>query len=152
MEFFGYHVLPYAAALAFAAGLGWRVWLWLRAPQPWQVALMPAPRRRPGVWARLGRELMASPSLWRGQRALWLGSGLFHLCLLLVLAKHLRLVLNPVPEWVVWLQGPGAWAGGLLPLALLYLLARRLSDDRLDRKSTRLNSSHNPASRMPSSA
>jgi nitrate reductase gamma subunit len=137
MEFFGYHVLPYVAALASAAGLGWRVWLWWRTPQPWQVVLMPAPRRLPGVWARLGRELMASPSLWRGQRALWAGSGLFHLCLLLVLLKHLRLVLNPVPDWVVWLQAPGSWAGALLPLTLLYLLARRLADDRLLLLSTR---------------
>jgi nitrate reductase gamma subunit len=137
MEFIAYHVLPYAALLVFAGGLGWRVWLWLRAPQPWQVALMPAPSRWSGVWARLGREVLASPSLWRGQRPLWAGSGLFHACLLLVLAKHLRLVVNPVPDWLVWLQGPASWAGALLPLALLYLLARRLSDDRLLLLSTR---------------
>jgi nitrate reductase gamma subunit len=137
MDFLLYHLLPLAALLIFAGGLAWRLRLWLRTPQPWQVALMPAPRRLPGVWARVGREILASPSLWRGQRALWAGSGLFHVCLFLVLAKHLRLVINPVPEWVLWLQAPGAWAGVLLPLTLLYLLARRLADDRLLLLSTR---------------
>jgi hypothetical protein len=36
--------------------------------------------------------------------------------------------------------------------AVAGLLGEALADQRLDRKSTRLNSSHNPASRMPSSA
>jgi threonine synthase len=39
-----------------------------------------------------------------------------------------------------------------LAFAILSRLADDIPADDLDRKSTRLNSSHNPASRMPSSA
>lgn len=137
MTFLIYHLLPYAVLLVFLGGLGWRAYLWLRAPEPMQIALLPASPRRAGAWGRTAWELLASPSLWRGDRWLWAGAGLFHLCLLLVALKHLRLFINPVPGWLVWLQAPGAWAGELLPLALLFLLLRRLAGPRLLMLSTR---------------
>ena len=40
----------------------------------------------------------------------------------------------------------------LLPMLIAYTGGKQVGGDRGDRKSTRLNSSHNVASRMPSSA
>jgi len=67
----------------------------------------------------LRRLLMVNP-------ALWIGEWVFHASLFMVLVRHLRYLMNPVPAWVVWAQTPGWIAGFLLPAALLYILAIRL--------------------------
>lgn len=66
-----------------------------------------------------GRLLMGNP-------ALWIGEWVFHASFLLVLVRHLRFFLNPVPAWVWSLQTPGLIAGFILPLSLLYVLIIRL--------------------------
>jgi len=58
--------------------------------------------------------------------ALWIGEWVFHTTLLLVLLRHLRYFMHPVPAWVVWTQTPGWIAGFFLPAALLYILVIRL--------------------------
>ena len=58
--------------------------------------------------------------------ALWIGEWVFHASFLLVLARHLRFFLNPIPLWVWFLQTPGLLAGYVLPLSLLYILIIRL--------------------------
>ena len=58
--------------------------------------------------------------------ALWVGEWVFHAALFVVVLRHLRYFMNPVPAWVVWAQTPGWIAGFLLPAALLYILAVRL--------------------------
>lgn len=130
-RFLLYCVLPYAAAGVCLGGLGWRVYTWAATPAPLKVPLTPGPAGRLGALGRVGWEALASPSLWRGERALWVGGGLFHICLGLVLLRHLRFFLTPVPAWVTWLGWPETLAGYLLPLALLYLLMRRLGSERM---------------------
>jgi len=58
--------------------------------------------------------------------ALWVGEWVFHASFPLVLARHLRFFLNPIPPLVWYLQTPGLIAGYLLPLSLLYILIIRL--------------------------
>jgi nitrate reductase gamma subunit len=58
--------------------------------------------------------------------ALWIGEWTFHAALFVIILRHLRYFMNPVPAWVVWAQTPGWIAGFLLPGALLYILAIRL--------------------------
>ena len=67
----------------------------------------------------LGRVFIVNPTLWIGE---WV----FHASFLLVLVRHLRFFLNPIPDWVWWVQTPGLIAGYLLPFALLYILIIRL--------------------------
>ena len=62
--------------------------------------------------------------------ALWIGEWVFHASLAVIILRHLRYFLNPVPGWVVWAQTPGWIAGFLLPAALLYILAVRLLTGR----------------------
>jgi len=69
--------------------------------------------------ALLGRVFMVNP-------ALWLGEWLFHTSFLLVLIRHLRFFLDPVPDWVWAAQIPGLIAGYFLPLPLIYILVIRL--------------------------
>jgi nitrate reductase gamma subunit len=71
------------------------------------------------------------PNLFRGDTLLWAGGFLFHVFLWLVILRHLRYFLYPVPGWVAAIQTLGLYAGYLLPLPLAFLLARRLVIDRV---------------------
>jgi len=70
-----------------------------------------------------GRLLMVNP-------ALWVGEWVFHVSFLLVVLRHLRFFLNPVPSCIWWVQTPGLIAGYFLPLSLVYVLVVRLLTKR----------------------
>ncbi len=95
---------------------------------------------RPGVKAYVltavdviffGRLLIVNP-------ALWLGEWVFHVSFLLVLLRHLRFFLNPVPGCVWLVQTPGLIAGYILPVSLVYILVVRLLSGR-ERYASRSN-------------
>ena len=71
----------------------------------------------------LRRLFVANPLLWFGEWS-------FHVALLLVLLRHLRYFMEPVPAWVAWAQTPGWMAGFFLPAALLFVLLLRLLPGR----------------------
>ena len=116
----------YAVIVAFYVRLGLHALSWWEAVR----RSPPSAPRGFGASARafvgaavdivfLRRLLMANP-------ALWIGEWVFHAALFVIILRHLRYFMNPVPAWVVWAQTPGWIAGFLLPGALLYLLAIRL--------------------------
>jgi nitrate reductase gamma subunit len=98
----------------------------------WEASRRTAPGARRGAIARLRdgagalldvlllrRLLAANPALWGGEWA-------FHVSLSLVVLRHLRYFVEPVPAWVAWAQTPGWIAGFLLPGAVAYVLTVRL--------------------------
>ena len=116
----------YAVIVAFYLRLGLHALSWWEAVRRFP----PTAPRGIGAFARafagaavdivfLRRLLMVNP-------ALWIGEWVFHATLSLIILRHLRYFMNPVPAWVVWAQTPGWIAGFLLPGALLYILAIRL--------------------------
>ncbi|MEW5722042.1 MAG: respiratory nitrate reductase subunit gamma [Thermodesulfobacteriota bacterium] len=119
-------ILPHLAAAGLVVGLAYRIRVWLRTPVPLKIPLTPTPETRLGAARRLARQALGLPNLRRRSPLLWLATMSFHLALLLVLLRHLRYFLDPVPEWVLFLQKPGVAAGYVLPAALLLLLSRRL--------------------------
>ncbi len=68
--------------------------------------------------------------LFKVNAALWLGEWVFHASFILVLLRHLRFFLNPVPGWVWSVQTAGLIAGYVLPASLAYILAVRLLTKR----------------------
>jgi nitrate reductase gamma subunit len=84
--------------------------------------------RRPSmtVYCRAAGDLLFFTRLLRTNGALWVGEWVFHSSLLLVLLRHLRYVLDPVPAWVWVLQPWGVVSGYLLPLALVYIVLVRI--------------------------
>jgi nitrate reductase gamma subunit len=104
------------------------------------------------VLARMGLEVLAFRSLFRNNQArlnkdrlmfgenkyLWLGALGFHWALLVVLLRHLRLLVEPIPAFVLALQRvdgffqittPNLYVSDVILLAgLTYLLLRRLRD------------------------
>lgn len=163
-------VVPYAALLTFLAGVTLRVLQWARSPVPFRIPVtcgqqksLPwietAPLESPATgWAaacRVALEVLVFRSLWRNQRAersgarlvyapsrlLWLAALVFHWSLLLILVRHLRLVLNPVPKAIAGLMSLDAFFQVGMPViyvtdvaivaALLYLAGRRIANARV---------------------
>ncbi len=166
-RFFFAIVVPYSAAAVFLGGFVYRVLRWAWTPVPFRIPTtcgqeksLPWIRRNPlenpfttwGVLGRMALEVLTFRSLFRNNRAklykgrlvfgenkyLWLGSLAFHWALLIVLLRHLRLLIEPVPGFVLALRRvdgffqvttPDLYATDVILLAgLLYLLVRRLRD------------------------
>lgn len=164
-------VVPFAALCVWTAGLVWRVVWWAKSPVPFRIPttcgqqrscdFLPAnpvdnPQSSLAVGVRLALEVLLFRSLFRNNTAelhtgprlvfganrwLWLVSLLFHYSLLVVLLRHLRLFVAPVPSVVAALVRfdsglelglpPVSLTSLILTGALLWLLLRRLGSARL---------------------
>lgn len=160
--------VPYAAFVTLLAGLGWRVIRWSQAPVPFRITTvcgqqkslswikasrLESPYTLGGVVARMALEVLTFRSLFRNTRSrldgsprliyreakwLWLAALAFHWSLLVILLRHLRLFVEPVPGVAKFLDGidgyfqigaPALYVTDVMILAaLLYLLQRRLRD------------------------
>ncbi|MDU9050073.1 MAG: sulfate reduction electron transfer complex DsrMKJOP subunit DsrM [Candidatus Electrothrix sp. Rat3] len=159
--------VPYAALILFIGGFCWRVIYWAKSPVPFKIPTtcgqgqsMPwvkrdkleAPMNTAEVAGRMFMEIVFFRSLWRNTKAgiqpgpvltykstrwLWLFGILFHYSMLIILLRHLRLFVEPVPFLISALD---AFDGlmlnptpelslyvtdGLILLGLLALLLRR---------------------------
>lgn len=81
-------------------------------------------------------EILFLPRLFAVNPRLWIGEWIFHISFFLVILRHLRYVLDPVPGWVSVFQQPGVWAGYILPLSLVYILSIK---DAFEEYRSRLN-------------
>ncbi|MBM3748105.1 MAG: menaquinol oxidoreductase [Acidobacteria bacterium] len=126
--------LPYAAIIAFLAGLTWRVIRWASSPVPFRITTtcgqekslpwikasrLDSPSTTLGTIGRMALEILLFRSLFRNTQAqlregprlvyaeskfLWLGALAFHWSFLVIFARHLRFFLEPVPGCVLLLQ------------------------------------------------
>ena len=173
--FFGV-VIPYLAAAIFIAGLIYRILKWGQSPVPFRIPTtcgqeksLPWVKTNPidnptnifGVLIRMALEILLFRSLFRNMsldfregratysssKWLWLFALAFHYSFLVVLIRHLRFFLEPVP-WVIKLienldgfMQVGFWPFSWLPGMLLsgmvllgaatYLFLRRLAVPQL---------------------
>jgi nitrate reductase gamma subunit len=157
--------VPYAAAAIFLVGVVLRVVGWSRSPVPFSIpttcgqqkslpwirqARIENPSTTAGVVARMALEVLCFRSLFRNTRAelvdgrlsygsakwLWAAGLAFHYAMLVVVLRHLRLFVEPVPAFVVALaRADGFLLAGLPTIqvttllflaAAAFLLARRL--------------------------
>ena len=163
--------VPYGALAILLSGLSWRVIRWSRSPVPFRIPTvcgqqkslpwikagwLESPYSTPGVIARMGLEVLLFRSLFRNTRSrlqegprltqrearwLWLGALAFHWSLLIVLLRHLRFLVEPVPKLALFLESvdgffqvgaPVLYATDIVMLAaLLYLLQRRLREPQV---------------------
>lgn len=129
-------LLFWIATVTLLAGLAWRIADYARTPAPLKIPTTPAPMTRGGVALRMAREVVFFESLFKGSLWTWLFGWLFHACLALVLARHLRYFTEPVWGWVVLLQPLGILAGFGMLAGLAGLFARRVFVDRVRYIST----------------
>ena len=159
-------VIPYAAVFLFIIGFIYRVLKWASSPVPFHIpticgqqkslpwikaSRVDSPSTTGGVVARLALEILLFRSLLKNERVelqeptkvlfktsilLWLGAMAFHWSFLIILLRHLRLFLEPVPSLIVIFQRVDSILQGLLPVlyitdiiivvALAYLFLRRV--------------------------
>ncbi|MCS7198789.1 MAG: sulfate reduction electron transfer complex DsrMKJOP subunit DsrM [Caldimicrobium sp.] len=168
--FFGV-IIPYLALAVFIGGLIYRIVDWARSPQPFKITTtsgqqkslpwikrsrLESPANNLEVALRMFFEVFFFRSLFRNLRAdlegkrllygsakwLWLGALLFHLGFLIIILRHLRFFVFPVPEFVNILEKidgffqigfPTLYLSDLLILlGLAFLLLRRLFDAKIN--------------------
>ena len=121
----------YLAALILVAGLGYRLSVYARTPQPLRIPLTPAPTTSTGVVLRLAREALLFSSLFKASKWTWLFGWSFHLALYVLLVKHLFYVTGPVWSVTHWAQQVSLPVTLVALFGLSGLLARRLLVDRI---------------------
>ena len=126
-----YAVLFYAATLLLVVGVGRKIFIYARTPQPLKIPTTPAPTTGRGVVWRMFKEVVLFQSLFKSNKWIWLFGWLFHFALLLVLLRHLRYVTEPVWFWVSWIQPFGKYAAFAMLVGLGGLWARRFLVDRV---------------------
>ena len=121
-----YALLFYVAFAIFIGGIAYRIWEYKKTPVPLKVPTTPAPTTRTGVLWRMFKEVLFFESLWKSNKWIWIFAQLFHASLWLIIIRHLRYFLQPVPELIALAQPFGKYAGLTFFLGALGLLARRI--------------------------
>lgn len=123
--------LFYLATAVLLGGLAYRIRLYWKTPAPLKIPTTPAPTTEAGAALRLAREVVLFESLFKANKWIWLFGWVFHFALLLVLIRHLRYFVNPVPELLVMAQQFGIYAGFAMVAGLAGLWARRILVPRI---------------------
>lgn len=158
-------ILPYSAMAIFLAGLVYRVLRWASSPVPFHIpttcgqqktlpwiksSWIESPHTRLGVVVRMALEVLFFRSLFRNTRAhlregprllyvedkwLWLGALAFHWSLLIIVLRHLRYFVVPVPRFILGMDAVDGFfqigapqllvSDAIVVAALLFLLLRR---------------------------
>ncbi len=166
MEYLFGVALPYLALLIFLVGFIYKVVEWAKSPVPFSIQTtcgqgksldfikhnrLEAPQTNSEVVARMALEILTFRSLFRNTKAeihdgphvtyesskwLWMFALIFHYSFLVIIVRHTRMFLNPVPEFVSWLEwGDGIFQVGsptwymtdvLIVLGVCYLFGRRI--------------------------
>jgi len=163
--------IPYAALFIFIFGLIYRVVKWASSPVPFCIPTVcgqakslswirndriNSPHTIWGIVVRMALEVVLFRSLMRNEKArffqggrllfygnmfLWLGGLIFHWSLFIIIVRHLRLFLEPVPSFILFIQSlDGFFEVGtpaifftdtLIILAIIYLFFRRVFEPQL---------------------
>lgn len=157
---------PYLAILFFLIGFIYRVLAWSSSPVPFHIPIVcgqqksldwiepdgiESPYTTGGVIKRLALDVLFFRPLLKNEKVeleapykllfkpsvlLWAGAMLFHWSFLMILLRHLRFFLEPVPSLIVFLQRLDSILQGLFPIlymsdilflaSLAYLFLRRI--------------------------
>ena len=126
-----YAILFYVATLILVIGLVVKIRQYVVTPVPLKIPTTPAPTTKQGVVLRMAREVLLFQSLFRANKWIWLFGWMFHVALVLVLARHLRYFTEPVWSWVVLIQPFGIYAAFAFVVGLVALWIRRIAVERI---------------------
>ena len=104
-------ILPYLAVALFVVGVAYRLLVWRRVPQPALMTLYPT---EGAGFRALVKEALFFPSLFRGDKALWVFAWSFHVALALAFVGHLRVVTGAIDRGLALV---GIGAGGTATLS-----------------------------------
>lgn len=120
-------LLAYISLLAFLWRVLWRVLILYRRRH----AVLEDPAlRAPAGALRTAFDILFLGRLMRVNDVLWLGEWVFHVSFLLVVLGHLRFMMEPVPGFILWMQGLGRVSGYILPASIAYIFFMKLSSEQ----------------------
>ena len=126
-----YAILFYIAAALFTIGVARKIFIYSKTPQPLKIPTTPAPLTKSGVVWRLVKEVTVFESLFKSNKWIWIFGWMFHMGLFLVLARHLRYFIEPVPTVITLIQPFGKYAAFAMIGGLIGLWGRRFFVDRV---------------------
>ncbi|MDP8228210.1 MAG: sulfate reduction electron transfer complex DsrMKJOP subunit DsrM [Candidatus Electryoneaceae bacterium] len=171
LHFFFGVIIPYAAILTFLIGVVYRTLMWSKSPVPFRIPTtsgqqnslpwiknspLDNPHTTIGVIGRMFLEIFFFRSLFRNTASnivddskvvygsakwLWVAGLAFHYSFLIIVIRHFRFFVEPVPFWIHWAQALDGFFQICLPIlyltdlflvaAVTYLLLRRLLDAKM---------------------
>jgi len=126
-----YACLFYGATVVLVAGFANRIRQFAVTPAPLKIPTMPAPTTKTGVAFRLLREVTVFESLFKANKWIWAFGWIFHVALAVVLVRHLRYFVHPVPEVLAFVQPFGVLAAFAMVAGLAGLWGRRFLVERI---------------------
>ncbi len=135
MQYFFGVAIPYLAIMLFVGGFVYRVIQWAKSPVPFSIPTtcgqgasldfikqdkLDCPTKTSEVVARMFLEIFLFRSLFRNTKSeihdgpqithesskwLWLFALLFHYSFLVIVIRHMRLFINPIPSWLSAIEG-----------------------------------------------
>ena len=120
-------IIAYLVYAAFWVRLSLHTLVWLKSARQ-LLPYHPAPDVKPlPAFATAALDLFFFRRLFASSKVLWLGSWAFHAAFLLVILRHLKYFLNPVPDCIVCVQPFGVAAGYILTFSLPYVMVVRVA-------------------------
>lgn len=137
MSYFILQILPYITVTIFTIGILYRIGRWARARIVHNVTLSPYPQSNGEVLGIFAKEVIFFRSLFKSDRALWVGSWLMHISLLNIIGGHVvgfyflgkQFIYIGMSEQMSEQASNllGTTFGIIMFFGLLYLLFRRMS-------------------------
>ncbi|MBL3599305.1 MAG: respiratory nitrate reductase subunit gamma [gamma proteobacterium endosymbiont of Lamellibrachia anaximandri] len=126
-----YALLFIVATIVLVLGLARKIVQYAKTPAPLKIPTTPAPVTQAGVVMRMFREVVFFESLFKSTKWTWIFSWMFHMGLFVVLARHVRYFVDPVPLPIALIQPFGIYAGFAMVAGLGGLFLRRIFVDRV---------------------
>ena len=117
--------VAYLAYAAFWVRLSLHAVVWLRAARQQAAGPSAATGKPLHAFAMTLIDLLLFRRLFASNKPLWLGSWAFHTAFFIVILRHLRFFLEPVPDCIVRVQPFGVFAGYLMAFSLAYVIFLR---------------------------
>lgn len=121
--------ITYIACAVFLGRFLFHVLSWLKAVKQPAVEVI-SKKVSSGMIAEMLLDIVFFRRLIKTNKILWAASWTFHISLLLVILRHLRYFMYPVPDFVMSMQTTGIAAGYVLPVSLLIILIIRAAGNR----------------------
>jgi nitrate reductase gamma subunit len=118
--------VAYLVYAAFWVRLSLHTLVWLRAAKQRPGGHAEVSGKRLPSFAAALIDIILFRRLFASNKALWLGSWAFHAAFFIVILRHLRYFLEPVPDCIVSVQPLGVFAGYLMAFSLAYVLLLRV--------------------------
>jgi len=124
-----FSILGWITIILFVGGLIYRLYVYAKTPMPLKIPINTPPTML-GVIINMIIEVTLFRKVFKTNKFLWFAAWFFHAALLLVILRHLRFFMYPVPGWVMAFYSIGIYAGYVMLVSLILFLARRFVAER----------------------